>query len=61
MYEKRFGLFTFPLSINSRWAADAAFTRADVAAAIDLAASRIISSKLKLSSVSYQYNKSINN
>jgi hypothetical protein len=45
-------ILTLPMSINSRWAAEAALTRADVAAAIDFAASRIISSKLKLSSVS---------
>lgn len=36
---------TFPESISSRCAADAAFTRADVAAAMDLAASKITSSK----------------
>lgn len=31
--------------MSSRWAADAAFTKADVAAAMDLAASKITSSK----------------
>lgn len=36
---------TFPESISSRCAADAAFTSADVAAAMDLAASKITSSK----------------
>lgn len=36
---------TFPESMSSRCAADAAFTRADVAAAMDFAASRITSSK----------------
>ena len=43
--------FTFPVSTSSRWAADAALTSADVAAAIDLAASRIISSNVRFSSV----------
>lgn len=38
-------LLTFPESISSRCAADAAFTKADVAAAIDFAASKITSSK----------------
>lgn len=37
--------FTFPESISSRCAADAALTKADVAAAIDFAASKITSSK----------------
>lgn len=41
---------TFPWATNSRWAAEAAFTRALVAAAMDLAASRICSSKSRLSS-----------
>lgn len=41
---------TFPWATSSRWAAEAAFTRALVAAAMDLAASRICSSKFKLSS-----------
>lgn len=41
---------TFPWATNSRWAAEAAFTRALVAAAMDLAASRICSSKFRLSS-----------
>ena len=45
------------MSISSRWAAEAALTRAEVAAAIDLAASKIISSKLKLSSVSWRVTK----
>lgn len=53
--------FTFPLSISSLCAEDAAFTRAEVAAAMDLAASRIISSKFRLSSASYkqQVNRSL--
>jgi hypothetical protein len=38
--------------MSSRCAADAAFTRAEFAAAMDLAASRIISSKFRLSSAS---------
>lgn len=45
---------TFPESMSSRCAADAAFTRADVAAAMDLAASKITSSKFhEASGVSY--------
>lgn len=48
--QKRMKFNTFPASISSLWAAEADFTRADVAAAIDFAASRIISSKLRFSS-----------
>lgn len=44
---------TFPWATSSLWAADAAFTRALVAAAMDLAASSICSSKLRDSSASY--------
>jgi hypothetical protein len=40
--------------MSSRCAADAALTRAEFAAAMDFAASKIISSKLRLSSASYQ-------
>lgn len=48
------GRLTFPESMSSRCAADAAFTRADVAAAMDLAASKITSSKFhEASGVSY--------
>lgn len=43
---------TFPWATSSLWAADAAFTRALVAAAMDLAASSICSSKFKDSSAS---------
>jgi len=43
---------TLPWSISSRCAADAALTSAEFAAAIDLAASKIISSKFRLSSAS---------
>jgi hypothetical protein len=50
-------LETFPLSISSRCAALAAFTKADVAEVIDFAASRIISSKLSDSSRSCVYNR----
>ncbi|CAH1984521.1 unnamed protein product [Acanthoscelides obtectus] len=51
----------FPASISSRWAADAAFTKADVAAAIDFAASRIISSKfIDSSSPTYRARKILN-
>lgn len=55
--EKRrvsFDHLTLPWSMSSRCAADAAFTSAEFAAAMDLAASKIISSKLRLSSASYQ-------
>lgn len=41
---------TFPWATSSLWAAEAAFTSALVAAAMDFAASRICSSKLRLSS-----------
>ncbi|CAN7984572.1 unnamed protein product [Ixodes hexagonus] len=41
---------TFPAATSSLWAAEAARTRAEVAAVMDLAASRIISSKLRFSS-----------
>lgn len=43
---------TFPWATSSLCAAEAAFTRALVAAAMDLAASKICSSKFKLSSAS---------
>lgn len=46
-------VLTFPWATSSLWAADAAFTRALVAAAMDLAASNICSSKFKDSSASY--------
>lgn len=46
------GVLTFPWATSSLWAADAAFTRALVAAAMDLAASSICSSKFKDSSAS---------
>jgi len=45
-------LVTFPRSMSSLCAAEAALTKADVAAAIDFAASKIISSKFRLSSAS---------
>lgn len=45
-------VLTFPWATSSLWAADAAFTRALVAAAMDLAASSICSSKFKDSSAS---------
>lgn len=41
---------TFPWATSSRWATDAALTSAAVAAAIDFAASRICSSKFRVSS-----------
>lgn len=44
---------TFPCATSSLWAADADFTRALVAAAMDLAASRICSSKSRVSSACY--------
>jgi len=43
---------TLPWSMSSRCAADAALTSAEFAAAMDLAASKIISSKFRLSSAS---------
>jgi len=43
-------ILTFPCSTNSRWATEAALTRAAVAVAIDFAASRICSSKFNDSS-----------
>lgn len=46
-------ILTFPWATSSLWAADAAFTRALVAAAMDLAASNICSSKFNDSSASY--------
>ena len=47
-----FHCLTLPWSISSRCAADAALTSAEFAAAMDLAASKIISSKFRLSSAS---------
>lgn len=46
------GTPTFPCATSSLCAAEAALTRALVAAAMDLAASRICSSKFRLSSAS---------
>ena len=43
---------TLPIATSSLCAADADFTKAAVAAAMDLAASRICSSKLRFSSTS---------
>lgn len=51
-------VLTFPCRTSSLWAAEAALTRAVVAVAIDLAASRICSSKFKLSSTSWNSSKS---
>lgn len=44
---------TFPCATSSFWAADADFTKAAVAEAMDLAASRICSSKFRLMSASW--------
>lgn len=52
------GALTLPWATSSLCAADAAFTSALVAAAIDLAASKICSSKFRLSSASCSKNTS---
>ena len=51
-------VLTFPWATSSLWAAEAAFTRALVAAAMDLAASSICSSKFKDSSASCKRDRS---
>lgn len=48
---------TFPCNTSSFCAAEAALTKAVVAVAIDFAASRICSSKFKLSSACYNKKK----
>ena len=53
------GVHTLPWAMSSLCAAEAAFTSAAVAAAMDVAASRICSSKLRLSSACYKHNRSI--
>lgn len=53
----QWGLPTFPWATSSLWAAEADLTRALVAAAIDLAASKICSSKSKVSSACYNQKK----
>lgn len=51
------GLPTLPWATSSLWAAEADLTRALVAAAMDLAASRICSSKSRVSSACYNQKK----
>lgn len=51
------GLPTFPWATSSLWAAEADLTRALVAAAMDLAASKICSSKSRVSSACYNKRK----
>lgn len=53
------GLPTFPWATSSLWAAEADLTRALVAAAIDLAASKICSSKSRVSSACYNQKKTV--
>lgn len=50
---------TFPWATSSLWAAEADLTRALVAAAMDLAASKICSSKSKVSSACYNQKKTM--
>lgn len=49
--------FTLPWDTSSRWAAEAALTNAVTAAAMDLAASSICSSKFKARSASCNENR----
>lgn len=53
----QWGLHTFPWATSSLWAAEADLTRALVAAAMDLAASKICSSKSRVSSACYNQKK----
>lgn len=55
----QWGLPTFPWATSSLWAAEADLTRALVAAAMDLAASKICSSKSRVSSACCKQTKTV--